>query len=422
MKLPDFNWGKKKNEALPAEEPKKEEIPGDFEVGKKLEDIFSSGREAGNSLLMQLKKMAGSDDDSLEFDRQGEIINNDVNAEIDKIEAEAKQKIQKLDSSSGKQSKKSNAIAAGEKFAKLRQIQSESGGKNKDENLPELAKNLMEPHQKVIDYVKMMAAEFNNRENYLNGDNVNFLNETGKIEMAAFKGNPAYTDRADADLAEVARLEKIFEHDEAEKISENMEMFKTAIFGKIFGKGYVICRASKFDDYINKIDNIIYKEGDGKVIGAFDDAVRSTSKFNKESEDKFNEKKKKILKKNEKGGGYARYCLGRIDGRLAQAEQDNIPLFYLDLTYAELMAGLRDFNPSGVPQRAHKKAIDKFFSSMNEQMETLEGMGFNLSSFKKDFERIASEQKINIQSDTGYFVEYEDGKKISNKINDKSGR
>lgn len=238
----------------------------------------------------------------------------------------------------------------------------------------------------------------------LNGKGI-VVDKFCQIDIAAFEKNPKYSAKIEDDKKEVERLEGLFaakrDDPRLKEVGNLMELFKTAVFNRVLGKGFIVCRSSKFDDYKNNIDNIIIRESDGKAIGAFDDAVKSGNKFKKESKERFEEKKGMINRRNEGGGGRAKYCYGKneVSGSIIQKEQVGIPLFYLDLTYVELLDGVRDLEQGKMPDNV----IDKFFSSMNKQMELLEELQFDVASLRKDFETIAADKGINIFSDSGYY-------------------
>ena len=113
---------------------------------------------------------------------------------------------------------------------------------------------------------------------------------------------------------------------------EKAELFILANLYKFLGDNFIIVRSSYYDDIDNGVDTIVFDKKSGNIICAFDE----TSAFSPH----FEEKKKKILKKNINGGVRLKYGLKleRTNNStdIKGAPVQNIPIFYLPIEMEEV--------------------------------------------------------------------------------------
>lgn len=226
------------------------------------------------------------------------------------------------------------------------------------------------------------------------------INEKARINMDEFR--KTHGDKSvESDKAYVENLKKIFKEADIgrdplawarsrEEISkktsmgEIFEMLKTSIFHKKLGKDFIVVRTSEYDDFRNKVDNIILERETGNIVCAFDEVEFFSKKTSQKKEDK-------VLDKNEKGGGadlkYGIF-LEKKDGKmkLKKGPINQIPLFYLAMTQGDVIKALN--NPD---QR--EQVFYKLVDSIKEQIKGLEGKQLHsklkerLDHFEKVIER-----------------------------------
>lgn len=190
-----------------------------------------------------------------------------------------------------------------------------------------------------------------------------------RIEMDEFQA--VYNiEEIEGDKQEVARIESKISRDgtmSEERLGEQLEMLKTGIFNKFLPSNFVTARASRFDDIKNGVDNVIVDLESGNVVCALDEVGELTG-------ERFEEKKWRILDKNNKGGITLKYALTVEEGKVRPSRAlENIPIFYLALPPAYIREGVRSFVPTvdKPPSSYEKKIFEYLISLMDSEIKLI---------------------------------------------------
>ena len=147
-----------------------------------------------------------------------------------------------------------------------------------------------------------------------------------------------------------------------------LEALKTAIFHKFLGKEFLIARSSPYDDFKNKIDNVILEKKTGNLVCAFDEVGDMSGPA-------YEEKKAKVLERDVKEkGGKLKYGLkfGKDQKKLVLGEADQIPILYLALDKRHIEGGIKNLIPSFEEKSEYEKQLWKYFTaSLNAQIQYL---------------------------------------------------
>jgi len=136
---------------------------------------------------------------------------------------------------------------------------------------------------------------------------------------------------------------------------ERLERLKTAILNKFLGKEFIIVRASRYDDIKNSVDNVIIDRQTNEVVCALDEVGDMNSR-------NFDEKKAKVLEKNQHGGVNLKYSLGL--NPLQQEGQSGSPLFLIALPSDRIKEGLRNFSADLAEPSLYEKRLFDFWVSL----------------------------------------------------------
>lgn len=226
--------------------------------------------------------------------------------------------------------------------------------------------------------------------------NTTLLNEDGTIRMNAFsigEGGP-YKKEDKSDKEYIEYLEKEWEEEEGwseEKKEKNFgelwEKAKTVILNKVIGSEFIVARASKYDDYKNKVDNVIV---DGENIVCAFDEVSAEKGTEKEAE-----KSEKVERKNEKGGATIKYGITvNEEKQIIKKEIKNIPVFYLRLSGRDLVKLLHRMDyESKEPSEIELNVFDDLIDSLKEQLEELENKEISENKNKEEVEAMRANAK-----------------------------
>lgn len=125
---------------------------------------------------------------------------------------------------------------------------------------------------------------------------------------------------------------------------EKAEFFILEILYKFLSQDFIIVRSSEYDDIDNSVDTIVLDKHNGNIICAFDEA----STFSPYFEDK----KRKILLKNIKGGTRLKYGLKLeyLNNRanIKGSPVNNIPIFYLAIDIRDMEKELNQKDQYGI--------------------------------------------------------------------------
>jgi hypothetical protein len=170
---------------------------------------------------------------------------------------------------------------------------------------------------------------------------------------------------------------------------ERMEVFKTILFHKFIGKNFIVVRSSIYDDFKNKVDNVIINKETGEVVCAFDEVCLRDSNFDSRKKDK----KNIIFEKNRRGGAKIKYglFLQKENDKmvLKKGEIQGVPIFYLSLEKNDLDDGIKSLAWSLDKISEKEKEIwEKFKILLKEQGEEIikePGVSKDIKSKVKNF-------------------------------------
>ncbi len=168
------------------------------------------------------------------------------------------------------------------------------------------------------------------------------------------------------------------------------EMFKTAIMHKHMGKRFIIVRASRYDDYINGVDNVLMDTATGHIVCAFDEI--SNNKYQSAA---VMNKTKKVLGRNfgmpwdsldysenlpdavrrsqktREYGASLKYGIEFEDGKIRCKTVNHLPIFMLSLNYEDLDEGQYEFINGEVQSPAEKRIFKYFLTMLSAQIQQL---------------------------------------------------
>lgn len=199
-----------------------------------------------------------------------------------------------------------------------------------------------------------------------------------RIDMDAFEGIYSREEIArDEDIIKKWEGEwkekELYKNIELLKEGNQLEVLKTFIFNKFAGDKLLAVRASRYDDIMGGVDNILINKNTGKTICAFDEVGDVKG-------DKYQEKKSKILEKNKRGGAGLKYGLKlnreKGEAELKRGPRERLPIFFLALPSEVIDESVKNLKPSFEEKSDYEKKIFDYFSNcIKEQTSFL-----NLSS------------------------------------------
>ncbi len=153
-------------------------------------------------------------------------------------------------------------------------------------------------------------------------------------------------------------------------IGETWEILVTAILHKCLGKDFIVVRTSEYDDFRNGVDCLIIYRPSGSVVCAFDEVGDISGQ-------RFNDKKEKVLKRNQYNGGadifYGLSFKERQGLRqLKKGEIKHVPLFYFASSEDDVRRGLEAFSFSkDSGSQEERKIFESFIDSFKKQIDEL---------------------------------------------------
>lgn len=159
-------------------------------------------------------------------------------------------------------------------------------------------------------------------------------------------------------------------------LGEKFEILQTAIFHKNLSPNFIAIRASLYDDYKNKVDNLIIDKETNNVICGFDDIAEKQSY-------RYIQKKEDILSKNLRmRGANIKYCLKFSSNKESPilTKIDNVPIFYIALNSWEVKTAIKKFGKDNIYE---KKLFESFIADINAQIKKLELNNINKEVSKK---------------------------------------
>lgn len=188
---------------------------------------------------------------------------------------------------------------------------------------------------------------------------------------------------------------------------ERFERLATVILNKFLGDGFIVVRTSLYDDFKNKVDNIIINKETGNLVCAFDEVSdASGGRYFKKREEILNRNKcpqeydKNKANYERKGGGASlKYGLKIESGQLGLGETNEIPIFLLALPEKQVEEGIKNLEPSpDIKSDYEKKLFAYFVVSLEAQIKSLRLTESQLSGKMKQrvlqFEAIIKDIRI----------------------------
>ncbi len=150
------------------------------------------------------------------------------------------------------------------------------------------------------------------------------------------------------------------------KIGEQFEALKTAVFNKFLGDRFIVVRSSLYDDYKNGVDNVMVDIKSGNVVCAFDE-VGDDSFYRRQKE-------QKIFEKNlVDGGASLKYAFTFKNGKVIASRLDNLPVFCLHLSADKIREGVLNMNFSlGRKSEAESQMFGIFMDELASQADALD--------------------------------------------------
>jgi hypothetical protein len=187
-----------------------------------------------------------------------------------------------------------------------------------------------------------------------------FINKEGQIGMNGFSEEEIEKDRKD-----VLAKEKLFSGDDGkDKVewsrdkkrnpSNITEIALTILLQKSLGKDFIVARSSKYDDYLNGVDQVIVYVPTGEVVCGFDEVIGNVG------DDGGEKKKEKLEKIMTRGGANIKYGAQLKDGKLVRSEVKNVPAFYVSLSkenLRELLESLKNNSQGDTEQKIFSKLL-----------------------------------------------------------------
>ena len=128
--------------------------------------------------------------------------------------------------------------------------------------------------------------------------------------------------------------------EKSEEWGEWLERLKVAVFAKFLGKDWIVVRTSEYDDFFNKVDNIILNP-QGEIVCAIDE-VSEVGGIS------YRKKTRVVSEINTKGGAKLKYGISlevsEKGRRIEIKECSNIPIFFLPLPMEEVENTIRVFS------------------------------------------------------------------------------
>ncbi len=175
-----------------------------------------------------------------------------------------------------------------------------------------------------------------------------------RIDMGKFEGLYR-SDVINRNKNTVVSMAKKFEKEFTDPVGELLERAKTLAVNRFWFKArYLAVRTSKFDDYVNGIDELIIHKETGRIIAAVDSTTEFISKA---------EKVPSILK----DGAKTAYGIGLKDERpVLIGEMENLPVFIVSFDKKETIELAKKVAGHQIPEAEEKKLLELLISQAKE--------------------------------------------------------
>ncbi len=184
-------------------------------------------------------------------------------------------------------------------------------------------------------YLPLLRQELESLKRGINRQYGDFLLPDGKINLVgpeAEKHQELVDAQEEGWSREARRTRADWLRERDRNPAEIAEMALTVVFHKILGERFIVCRASKYDDYNNGLDQLLIDKESGDVLCGFDEVLSGSG------QDGGLKKEGKMKRIREKGGASLEYGAAIEQGKLVRQSLKNVPAFYLALDKKELLA------------------------------------------------------------------------------------
>jgi hypothetical protein len=276
-------------------------------------------------------------------------------------------------------------------------------------------KERMEIREKMQSLLRHIA-EATNKEFALTdrkGKKLPIVDSDNCIEMRSFYtkvGGPYKKTETgtESDLRRVDRMEREFAHvevfeDHDARLAEwkdtrtlsdpsLAESAMTILLHKALGEDYIVAKSSKYDDYVNGVDNVVLNKQTGKVVCAFDELVNIDTRDDIPSTQRYQKKIARAKKKLVADGGMdVKYGVSRdtASGEYLRSENKNVPAFCIAIDKHDLYALVREMGTDlSDGSDIELKVVGEIVKNLEEQKEIL------LNDHKKYSDHIQSMNAI----------------------------
>ncbi len=188
------------------------------------------------------------------------------------------------------------------------------------------------------------------------------VDEECRIDLAAFDGSYS-KEVLEHDQERISKTESDFENSQSEKIAELLEAVKTLVFNKFWFDGRLVAvRTSKFDDYVNGVDQLILDRETFQPLAAVDTTLDWKSKL------------PKIMDKIQKGG-VVKYGVGLSKNGVEKINYAGLPVFIISLNGDEVLELARGIEAGELGPEGDRLAsvVAEELSRQSQQLSVLAG-------------------------------------------------
>ena len=188
------------------------------------------------------------------------------------------------------------------------------------------------------------------------------VSEDCRINLREF-GNLYSKETLERDQEKVSEIETHFENSQSEKIGELLEAVKTLVFNKFWFDGRLVAiRTSKFDDYVNGVDQLILDRETFQPLAAVDTTLDWKSKL------------PKIINKIQKGSS-VKYGVGFSKDGVEKMNYTGLPIFIISLNGDEVLELAHEIEDGELVKEGDHLAdvVAEELSRQSQQLSSLVG-------------------------------------------------
>lgn len=203
------------------------------------------------------------------------------------------------------------------------------------------------------------------------------IKKNGKLDEKAFAGKAFSKEEVESDLKKVDSLKQKFgeevdiddEKRVKSKSGEWLEIVTNIELFKLVGDKYIVVRSSNYDDIVGGTDNFVVNKKTGKVVCVLDEVGDMSGA-------RYEEKKKKVMRKNKAGGVHLKYGF-KVSGdgdnlKIELGEIKNAPLAYVALDEKYIEKTMDEINPSFEKMSDHEIKFGEYLVSALDYQSKIE--------------------------------------------------